>query len=130
VIIGRTVIAQAVDRHGQRCHTAQEANEMLVSPKEFTNTIDSVDEPMAQPGSAAPAVEAPSTEVLIATQQVAFSTAAAVGVRRANVGGRITAMMRRMFATSTEASGPRPGYEPKRYGFLENSVMAREMERL
>jgi hypothetical protein len=71
-----------------------------------------------------------STEVLITTQQVVFSTAAAVGVQRENIGGRIVAIMRRMFATSKDGSRPRPQYEPKRYGFLEDALMAREMDRL
>jgi hypothetical protein len=84
--------------------------------------------PSAAP-SAAPSVEE-STEVLITTQEVVFSTAAAVGVRRETIGGRLVAMMRRIFATSTDASLPRPRYEPKRYAYLEDALMAREMDRL
>jgi hypothetical protein len=103
---------------------------MLVSPTGLTSTTDPVDEPKSQAPSAAPSVEASSTEVLITAQQVLFSTAAAVGVQRDNVGARFVAVMRRMFSSSTDASRPRPRYYPKRYGFLEDAAMAREMDRL
>lgn len=103
---------------------------MLDSPTGLANTTDLVDEPMSQPPSTAPSVEVSSTEVLITTQEVVFSTAAALGTRRENIGGRLVAIMRRVFATSTDASGPRPAYYPRRYGFLENALMAREMDRL
>jgi hypothetical protein len=71
-----------------------------------------------------------STEVLITTQQVVFSTAAALGARRENTGGQFVAIMRRMLATSTDGSRPRREYYPRRYGFLEDALMAREMDRL
>ena len=103
---------------------------MLNSPTGLASTTDLVDEPISQPQSDAPSIEAPSTEVLITTQEVAFSTAAAVGVQRENIVRRFVAIMRRVFATSTDASRPRPRYEPKRYAYLENALMAREMERL
>ena len=80
--------------------------------------------------SAAPSVEVSSTEVLITEQEVVFSTAAAVGVHRENIGRRLAAIMRRPFATATDASRPRPRYYPKRYDFLEHALMAREMDRL
>ena len=107
---------------------------MFSSATGLPSTVNPVDEPMPQPLTtappAAPSAEAPSTEVLISTQQVLFSTAAAVGVRRESIGDRFAAIMRRMFATSTDAARPRPTYEPRRYGFLENALMAREMDRL
>jgi putative transposon-encoded protein len=103
---------------------------MLDSPTGLATTTDLVDEPMTQPPSAVPAAEVSSTEVLITTQEVLFGTAAAVRVPRENIGGRFLAMMRRVFATSTDASRPQPRYVPKRYGFLEDALMAREMERL
>jgi hypothetical protein len=103
---------------------------MLNSPTRLASTTDLVDEPMPQPQSDAPWIEAPSTEVLITTQEVAFSTAAAVGVQRENIVRRFVVIMRRVFAASTDASRPRPQYEPKRYAYLENALMAREMERL
>jgi hypothetical protein len=130
VIVDRTVIARMADSPGQRCHTENEVNEMLVSPAGRASTTDPPDEPMLEAPSAAPSVEESSTEVLISTQQVAFNTAAAVGVRRENIGDRLVAIMRRIFATSTDASRPRKPQYPKRYAFLEDALMAREMDRL
>jgi len=103
---------------------------MLVSPAGLAGSTNLPDEPTTQPASAAPSVEVSSTEVLITTQQVVFSTAAAVGVRREDTGGRLVAIVRRMFAISTDAARPRPQYYPKRYVFLEDAAMARAMERL
>ena len=68
---------------------------------------------LQQPGSAA----VRSTEVLITEQQVLFGTAAALRGRRSNV------------SPAERASRARPGV-PKRYGFLEQALMAREMDRL
>ena len=98
---------------------------MFTSAPVLPGTWKPVDQPLPQPPSTAP-----STEVLISTQQVLFSTAAAVGVRRQSIGERLVAGMRHIFATSAEASSPRPAYEPRRYGYLENGLMAREMGRL
>jgi hypothetical protein len=78
--------------------------------------VDAVDEPVPQP----PSVEVSSTEVLITEQEVVFSTAVA----------RLVTVMRRMLATSMDASRPRRQYYSKRYEFLANSLMASEMERL
>jgi len=103
---------------------------MLVSPTGLPATTDRVNEPIPEPPSAPPLAEVSSTEVLISTQEVLFSTAAAAGVPRQNIGVRLVAVMRRVFATSTDASRPRPQYEPKRYQFLEDALMAREMGRL
>ena len=103
---------------------------MSDSPTKPATTADAVDEPVPQPPSAAPSAEVSSTEVLIPEQEVVFSTAAAVGVRREDIGGRLVAIMRRLFATSTDASRPRPRHHPNRYEFLEDACMAREMERL
>ncbi len=98
---------------------------MLVSPT-------GLDEPVSQQQpSASSSVEVTSAEVLISTQQVVFSTAAASGVvRRKTIGGRLVAIARRVLVTSTDASVPLRRHYPKRYGFLENALMAREMERL
>ena len=107
---------------------------MLLSPTGLSSTVKPVDEPMPQPPSAAtsvaPSAEASSTEVLITTQEVLFGTATAVGVRRESIGDRFVAIMRRMFATSTDVSRPRPHDEPRRYEYLERALMGREMERL
>jgi hypothetical protein len=61
---------------------------------------------------------------------VAFSTAAAAGVRRESIGARFAASMRRAFASSPDASRPRQQRYAKHYAYLENALMAREMERL
>jgi hypothetical protein len=98
---------------------------MFTSAPALPGTWKPVHEPLPQPTSTAP-----STQVLISTQQVRFSTAAAVGVRRQSIGERIVAGIRQIFAASAEESRPRPQYEPRRYGFLENALMAREMGRL
>ena len=97
---------------------------MLVSPT-------GLDEPISQQPAAAPSVEATSAEVLISTQQVVFGTAIALGAgRRKSIGGRLVAITRRVFTISTDASVPEQRHYPKRYAFLENALMAREMERL
>ncbi len=98
---------------------------MFTSAPVLPGTFKPVDEHLPQPPSTGS-----STEVLISTQEVRFSTAAAVGVRRQSIGERLFAGMRQIFATPEKASRPRPQYEPRRYGFLENALMAREMGRL
>jgi hypothetical protein len=50
--------------------------------------------------------------------------------RRRHTSRRFGASMRRMFAVSGHISRPRSGDYPKRYEFLERSLMAREMDRL
>ncbi|MCV7379397.1 hypothetical protein H7K38_12140 [Mycobacterium alsense] len=100
---------------------------MLASSTEITSTTNHVDEPLGQPPSVAPPVKPSSTEVLITPQQVVFGTAAATGARRTNHGGRLAAIVRRMLAT--DGSGPRR-YAARHYGFLEDALLAREMERL
>ncbi len=103
---------------------------MSAKPTGLASTFDHADGPMPQPPLPAPTAQLPSTEVLITTQEVRFSTAAAVGVRRQSIGVRLGAMMRQMFATPADAPRPRPKYVARRYGYLENALMAREMERL
>ena len=104
---------------------------MFLSPAAPAGTTDPVNEPAPQPLPTAPSpVDAASTEVLIPTQQVLFSTAAAAGVRRENAGSRLVGIVRRMFATSTEAARPRSQYYARRYAYIENAAMARAMERL
>jgi hypothetical protein len=103
---------------------------MLFSTAGLAKTTDLVDEPTARPPSAAPPAEVSPNEALITTQEVLFSTAAAAGVHRENIGGRLVAIMRRMVATSTDASRPRPRYAPRHRRYLEDARMAREMDRL
>ena len=62
------------------------------------------------------------------------STAAAMPVlpttRRQWAGAGVLASMRKMFLTSTpDTRAPRRDY-PRRYGFLEQASMSREMDRL
>ena len=101
---------------------------MLLPATGLPTTTDPVAESAPQPPSAAPDVEVSSTEVLITTQQVALGTAAAVGVPRESIGARFVASIRRAF--TTRADRPRPQPYPKRYSYLENALMAREMDRL
>jgi hypothetical protein len=98
--------------------TAQETNDMAYSLSAATSAADAHDEPIAKPHSAAPSVEATSTEVLITEQEVLFGTAAAARAQQRNV------------SHSERASRPRRGECPKRYEFLERALMAREMGRL
>jgi hypothetical protein len=105
-------------------------NEMSDSPTAPASSADAVEEPVRQPPPAAPSVEESSTEVLITEQEVVFSTAAAVGLHRKNIGRRLAASMLRLFATSTDGSRPRPRDYPKRYEFLEHARMGRETDRL
>jgi hypothetical protein len=99
---------------------------MLVSATGLAGTADPVEERISQ----APSVEAPSTEVLISTQQVVFGTAATAGARRESIGARFVAIMRRMVMTSTDEASPQRRHHPKHYAFLEQALMAREMDRL
>jgi hypothetical protein len=130
MVVDHTVNSPTADSPDQRGDTAKKVNEMLLSATGLPTTTDPVDEPTPQPPAAAPSVEAASPEVLITTQQVAFSTAAALGVRRESIGARFVASLRRAFATPAETPHARPHDYPRRYAFLENALMAREMERL
>jgi hypothetical protein len=83
------------------------------------------------PAPPAQSVEAPA---LITQQQVLFGTAAAVALpapktRRVRDAVDAVAGAVRAFAASLEKPPARRQY-PKRYVYLENSVMSREMERL
>jgi hypothetical protein len=76
-----------------------------------------------------------STETaLITEQQVLFSTAAAVALppartRRWSDSIRaVSGALRAMFAASEKPRARR--HYPKRYGYLENALMSREMDRL
>ncbi len=130
MVLDRTVIAIAdppVD------NAYQEATEMSVSPAELISAAKPFAVAVPQPPSPAPSVGAESsesTEVLISTQQVLFSTAAARGLHRNQTGGRFGGILRRFFGTSMDEARPPRHDEPKRYGFLEDGIMARAMFRL
>lgn len=67
--------------------------------------------------------------VLITEQQVLFSTAAAAGTHAHH---NVITMVSHAMSSATEhwrARRARP-YYPSRYSYLENSLMAREMDRL
>ena|ERR1700722_12581184 len=103
---------------------------MLASPVALAGTTESIEDSAPQSLPAASAHVDASNEVLITTQQVLLSTAAAVGVPRESAGGGLVGIVRRMFATSTKAPRPRAQHLVKRYGYIENAAMARAMERL
>jgi hypothetical protein len=102
---------------------------MSFTPAELANTTDPTDPPATKPAPAAHSVEAPSTEVLITTQELLFSTAAAQSLRRDHTGRRFGDILRRFFALSTDAPRSQPQHYPKRYVFIENALMSREMDR-
>jgi hypothetical protein len=89
---------------------------------------------LVAPDTEASTAVAASAPVLITMQEVALSTAAAMPVlpttRRRWAGAGVLASMRKMFLTSTpDTRAPRRDY-PRRYGFLEQASMSREMDRL
>jgi hypothetical protein len=86
--------------------------------------------PIPRPTSPAPPDQAASTEVLITQQEVLFSTAAAVPARRESAVRRFVASLSRIWAVSAPESRPRRRDYPRRYEFLERSLMGREMDRL
>jgi hypothetical protein len=72
-------------------------------------------------------------QALITEQQVLFSTAAAVALppaktRRWSAVQAVSGALRAMFAASEKP--PAKKHYPKRYVWLENSLMSREMDRL
>jgi len=77
-----------------------------------------------------PAVaEAP---ILITEQEVLFSSAAAVSISSKKTAGQWIALLRprRLFTRSTADERPaKHGHYPQHYVFLEQALMAREMER-
>ena len=82
--------------------------------------------------------EASQTLILITEHEVLFSTSAAMSLqRRKNAHWWveatrvfIAASMRRMSRTPARSAPPAPKYCPRRYGYLEVALMAREMDRL
>ena len=89
---------------------------------------------LVAPDTESSAAVAAAAPVLITVQEVAFNTAAAMpmlpATRRRWAGASVLASMRKMFRTSTpDARAPRGDY-PRRYAFLEQASMSREMDRL
>jgi hypothetical protein len=71
---------------------------------------------------------ASNTTVLITEAQVALGTAAATGVRRKE--RRWVALLSRIFVAAARQSRPKRRRSIPRMAYLENALMAREMERL
>lgn len=65
--------------------------------------------------------------VLITEQEVLFGSTAAVSLPRRTASRRLTDAISGFF--SYRRRPPRPSY-PRHYSFLENALMAREMDRL
>ena len=95
---------------------------MLSAPHGMPDAVAAV-EPVTE--------EVTQTPVLIAEQEVVFSTAAAVRVRPATTRRGLIAVQRGVFVDSTaNAERPRRHYPPSRDSFLEHAAMAREMHKL
>jgi hypothetical protein len=71
---------------------------------------------------------ASNTTVLITEAQVALGTAAATGVRRKE--RRWVALLSRIFVAAARQSRPKRRRSLPRMAYLENALMAREMEQL
>jgi hypothetical protein len=69
--------------------------------------------------------------VIITEQEVAFSTAAALGLPREKPSRSVLGALRARLRRSSEDAPPTPRhYPPRRDEFLEGAAMAREMHRL
>jgi len=102
-------------------------SDLIAAPTDPQNVIEAS-------GHVVEAVRQPS--VVITEQEVAFSTAAAVALRREKPAPTVIARLRAMFLHSSEDANPEdamtvPGHYPSRRDpFLEDAAMAREMCRL
>lgn len=80
----------------------------------------------------APTIEKPvDTAALITEQQVLFSSAAALApapARHRNVAAELASSVRAMFARPERPQATK--HYPQRFGYLEQSAMSREMDRL
>jgi hypothetical protein len=100
----------------------------MTTPQEILSSVEQGAEPSGQAGVSAP--------ILITEHEVAFSTAAAASVRPAKTRrwaaatAVVLAGLRRMAVTWRPKKQPSRQYYSRRYDFLENACMAREMERL
>lgn len=74
-----------------------------------------------------PAIDEPT---LITEQQVRFATAAAVAVPRARPRRWAKAVRSALWELLDGPSEPARRHRPQRYRYLENALMAREMDRL
>jgi hypothetical protein len=103
---------------------------MSTSTTASTDRADASYQRIARSLSVVPPDEAASAEVLITEKEVLFGTAAALPAPRRHAGRRFGASVGRIFAVSAHTSRPKRRNYPKRYEFLERSLMARETDRL
>jgi hypothetical protein len=97
--------------------------EMVLAPQAPTKDVIGTD-----------AVVEGSAPVLITEQQVMFATAAVLPKRRSG-GASWLSGITRLFATTKDESASdgdrrKPRYVARRYSYIENAAMAREMYRL
>jgi hypothetical protein len=97
-------------------------SDLVAAPAETPDVVKD-SEHVIEPLSRAP--------ILITVHEVALSTAAAVPLPRTKPPRGMIAALRAMFLSSRAYTRPaRRHYPPRRYCFLEQAAMAREMRRL
>jgi hypothetical protein len=99
---------------------------------DLTTTVRPTFEPTAAP-SPVSVVPAAGGTTLITEQQVLFSTAAAAAlphVQPSRWAMAIKSVSGVMSALFTESRPPAQRYQARRYVYLENALMSREMDRL
>ncbi|MGZ5378839.1 MAG: hypothetical protein ACXWD8_12705 [Mycobacterium sp.] len=99
---------------------------------DLTTTVRPTFQPTAEPS---PVLVVPATggTTLITEQQVLFSTAAAVPLPRVKPSRwamAIKSVSSVMSALFTDSRPPAQHYQARRYAYLENALMSREMDRL
>jgi hypothetical protein len=103
---------------------------MITTADFSTDTLDAIPDVEATLEAVSPA------PVLITEHQVAFATAAAAPVRSPTTRWwtkaihAVRAAASGMLLTPTGDARPARRYCPRRYAFLENALMSREMDRL
>lgn len=100
---------------------------------DLTATVRPTFQTPANPSAVPPPVPSAAGSTLITEQQVLFSTAAAVALPRVKPRRwaiAINSVSGAMSALFTDPRPPAKRYTPRRYVYLENAAMAREMHRL
>jgi hypothetical protein len=108
------------------CNTVEHENEVKMSNSPTTL-------PLVGHTRSLDDVERRQSPTLITEQAVRFSTAVALSapsLPQRTRGARVAAAMRRMFTASPEKPRRERRHEPRRYSFLEDALMGREMSRL
>jgi hypothetical protein len=102
-----------------RRHEVSELIDSPADPQDLVEEPEHVLEEVAQP------------PVVITEQELAFSTAAAVGLPRTKPTRRVIAALRAKFRSLSDGPPPAQRHCPPRfYGFFEDAAMEREMHRL